>query len=110
MKVTKKPETASFNILPTKTGRGWFFFPSLPEGKNHPLPIRGDCLIRQLGLYVREDLIYDYDNEPMPWSDHCKLADWRDFCLRMVRTARSKNRAKRVLVNDSFKNGVFIHC
>jgi len=66
MKVKKKTETAAFNILPTKAGSGWFFFPSLAEGKNHPLPIRGDCFTRQLGLYVREDLIADYDNEPMP--------------------------------------------
>jgi len=40
--------------LPTKAGRGWVFFPSLAEGKNHPLPIRGDCFIWQLGLFVRE--------------------------------------------------------
>jgi len=44
--------TAS-NILPTKAGMGWFFFPSFPEGKNRPLPIRGDCFTRQLGLFVR---------------------------------------------------------
>jgi len=28
-----------------KAGRGWFFFPSLAEGKNHPLSIRGDYFI-----------------------------------------------------------------
>jgi len=52
--------------LPTKAGRGWFFFPSLPEGKNRPLLIRGDCFIRQLGSLVRGDEIGYFDNEPLP--------------------------------------------
>jgi len=60
--------------------------------------------------FVSGDKISDYDNEPLPWSDHCKWADWHDFCPRMGRLARSKNRAKRVLVNDGFKNVMFIHC
>jgi len=57
MKDKQNYQTAAFNILPTKAGRGWFFFPSLSEGKNHLLPIRGDCFIRQFGLFVREDKI-----------------------------------------------------
>jgi len=43
MKEKESHQTAALNILPTKAGRGWFFFPSLAEGKNRPLPIRGDC-------------------------------------------------------------------
>jgi len=66
MKVKKKTETAAFNILPTKAGRRWFFFPSLAEGKNHPLPIRGDSFIRQLGLVLRGDETGNYDNELLP--------------------------------------------
>jgi len=52
--------------LPTKAGRGWFFFPSLPEGKNRPLLIRGDCFTRQLGLFIRGEKITNNDNEPLP--------------------------------------------
>jgi len=66
MKRMKKSETAAFNILPTKAGRGWFFFPSLPEGKNRLLPIRGDCFNRQLELFVRGDEITDNENEQLP--------------------------------------------
>jgi len=66
VKKNKNCRTAVFNILPTKTGRGWFFFPSLSEGKNHPLLTRGDCFIRQLGLFVRGDEIADCDNESLP--------------------------------------------
>ena len=104
----RKPETAAFNIQPTKAGRGWFLFPSLSEGKNHPLPIRGDCFTRQLGLFVRGDEISVCDNEPLPWSDQCKWADWRDFCSRMVLLARSKNHAKRVFVMKGFRTGCFL--
>jgi len=41
--------------LPTRAAGGWFFFPSLSEGKNHPLPILGDRFSRQLGLFIRGD-------------------------------------------------------
>jgi hypothetical protein len=51
----KNFQTAAFNIFSTKAGRGRFFFPSLSEGKNRSLPIRGDCFTRQLGLFVRGD-------------------------------------------------------
>jgi len=66
MKEKGKLLTTAFNILPTKAGRGRFFFPSLSEGKNCPLTILGDCFTRQLGLFVRGDYITNNDNEPLP--------------------------------------------
>jgi len=65
LKVKEKSEIATFFIFANKGDRGWFFFPSLSEGKNHPLPICGDCNVSQFVRFVRGDEITSNDIESL---------------------------------------------
>jgi hypothetical protein len=101
LKVKKKLETTAFNILPTKAGRGRFFFPSLAEGKNRLLPAFVEIvLLDNLGYLLGEIKLQTTIMNHCPDPSNRRFAGWHDFCPRMVLLARSKNRAKRVLTND----------